>query len=1091
MKILLVVPPYRTTDVLVAKLYPMPLAALQLAAVLRAAGHEVAVRDFLTPAQQHKAEAPASFAGRHAPPYLHFGAKLEDCKTWLEAQAEQYDAVGLMAGQCNLYETAAALGQHVHELGRPLVVGGSYVTTATAQAVERFAADVAVVGEGEGVVVQAFEQAVAGWRGVIQGEPVADLNALPLPAWDLVRLEDYPKAESKLRGVLSVSRGCPHACGFCSVHTVHGRRHRREAPERVREKLLQLYRAGARYVCFLDDNLFISAKATRELLDVIAGLRTDEPGFGKVQFYVEEGIEVRLAAEPGLMREIAAAGFDGVALGVETLSAARLSEQAKPYKPEQLERAVAECQAAEIVPRAFYIVGLPGDTLASVAHDLVAFGKLGMAARPNNLKLYPGTDCTRRFLEHGWIAADYDWRLSSFYTPTGAGLEYATIRQLKTELGAIGFAAEVFGVRVFADTLEAALLAINATRGYQARLEGEVLVLEGNMFRPTPYRHLLELLQLAAGAEGADAQLAGKNRVECRRLPAPRTEVQAAVVAALRGTELQLVVTTTPEPPRPPAAPAQLVEPTWVVGDSLKVLAQPGEPVDLVFTCHPSGTMVHTARGLVPIEYVVPGDLVTTHLGRERAVTELLAFGYTGALHRIRRDYGPELEATSDHPILIERNGERRWTHACEVQPGDYLLEPVPILTGHLEKKVVWTWDRPARTSRRGIEASGDHSVFATSALMRLLGYYLAEGSCSKGSVQFAFHEAEREYQDDVIDSFGEVFHGRAVLRPPVTGSRVRTVGCNGVIAVSFFGENGGRGAANKRFPSWVWNCGENLLAELVRCCWRGDGWSEACGRLGFSSVSRQLVDDMRRALLCWGIVASMRERDRGTTNYGKARRSWCLIVRGMHAERLATLLGDAYLPASRRRPGRGPFVAAGLCHYRVRANTSRPVDDFPVYNLEVEEDHSYLANGVSSHNCPPYADLEVYSDDPADISSMDYPAFSAAYREIVRLALARLRPDRFAVVVISDIRGAGGFYRGLPALTVEAFEAAGAKLYNEAVLVTAVGSLPIRAGKIFEASRKLGRGHQEVLVFVKGDARRATEALGACEFGELPAPEA
>ena len=50
---------------------------------------------------------------------------------------------------------------------------------------------------------------------------------------------------------------------------------------------------------------------------------------------------------------------------------------------------------------------------------------------------------------------------------------------------------------------------------------------------------------------------------------------------------------------------------------------------------------------------------------------------------------------------------------------------------------------------------------------------------------------------------------------------------------------------------------------------------------------------------------------------------------------------------------------------------------------------------------------------------------------------------------------------------------------------MTAAGSLPIRAAKQFSASRKLGKTHQNILVFCKGDPRRATEAIGEVEFGE------
>lgn len=128
---------------------------------------------------------------------------------------------------------------------------------------------------------------------------------------------------------------------------------------------------------------------------------------------------------------------------------------------------------------------------------------------------------------------------------------------------------------------------------------------------------------------------------------------------------------------------------------------------------------------------------------------------------------------------------------------------------------------------------------------------------------------------------------------------------------------------------------------------------------------------------------------------------------------------------------------------------------------------------------CPPYADLEVYSDDPADISNMGIEDFMEAYAEILRKAVAKLSEDRFAVIVIGDARGKDGFYYNLPGKTVEFMERAGARYYNEAVLVTPAGSLPIRVGKQFETSRKLGKTHQNVLAFCKGDPKAATARLG------------
>lgn len=132
--------------------------------------------------------------------------------------------------------------------------------------------------------------------------------------------------------------------------------------------------------------------------------------------------------------------------------------------------------------------------------------------------------------------------------------------------------------------------------------------------------------------------------------------------------------------------------------------------------------------------------------------------------------------------------------------------------------------------------------------------------------------------------------------------------------------------------------------------------------------------------------------------------------------------------------------------------------------------------------SCPPYADLEVYSDDPADLSTLAYDDFRAAYREIIAKACARLAPDSFACFVVGEVRDKRGNYINFVGDTVQAFRDAGLAYYNEAILITAVGSLPIRAGKQFSASRKLGKTHQNVLVFVKGDGKRAARRCGPVE---------
>lgn len=130
--------------------------------------------------------------------------------------------------------------------------------------------------------------------------------------------------------------------------------------------------------------------------------------------------------------------------------------------------------------------------------------------------------------------------------------------------------------------------------------------------------------------------------------------------------------------------------------------------------------------------------------------------------------------------------------------------------------------------------------------------------------------------------------------------------------------------------------------------------------------------------------------------------------------------------------------------------------------------------------SCPPYGDLEKYSDDPRDLSAMDWHAFVAAYKRIILRAVGRMKPDTFACFVVGDFRDGRGFYRNFVSETIDGFEQAGARLYNEAILATMIGSASMRVTKQFESGRKLAKTHQNVLVFCKGDWKKAAARCAA-----------
>lgn len=117
--------------------------------------------------------------------------------------------------------------------------------------------------------------------------------------------------------------------------------------------------------------------------------------------------------------------------------------------------------------------------------------------------------------------------------------------------------------------------------------------------------------------------------------------------------------------------------------------------------------------------------------------------------------------------------------------------------------------------------------------------------------------------------------------------------------------------------------------------------------------------------------------------------------------------------------------------------------------------------------SCPPYADLEVYSDMEGDISNMSYPDFLEAYESIIARSCCLLKPNKYACFVVGEVRDKKGNYIGFVPDTIRAFEKCGMKFYNEAILLNPVVSASMRASNNMK-HQKLVKIHQNVLVFKK-----------------------
>ena len=119
--------------------------------------------------------------------------------------------------------------------------------------------------------------------------------------------------------------------------------------------------------------------------------------------------------------------------------------------------------------------------------------------------------------------------------------------------------------------------------------------------------------------------------------------------------------------------------------------------------------------------------------------------------------------------------------------------------------------------------------------------------------------------------------------------------------------------------------------------------------------------------------------------------------------------------------------------------------------------------------SCPPYMNLEVYSDLPNDLSTMSDDDFTKVYESIINKTCKLLKSGGYACFVVGDVRDKQGYYKDFITITKLAFYKAGLKLYNEAILLeNGLNTAAMRANKQFSAGKKLVKVHQNVLIFKK-----------------------
>ncbi|MDG6926521.1 MAG: 4Fe-4S binding protein [Nitrososphaerota archaeon] len=370
--------------------------------------------------------------------------------------------------------------------------------------------------------------------------------------------------------------------------------------------------------------------------------------------------------------------------------------------------------------------------------------------------------------------------------------------------------------------------------------------------------------------------------------------------------------------------------------------------------CVPRGTPVVTSEGIVPIEKVQVGDLVLTHRGRFRAVTEVFTRKYTGRMYLFKTLGNPEiLSVTEGHPVMIYSGNGTKWVNPEAVQYRTYLTRPIISEVKQIPF-LEYTYDLYHPAGRGGYFTVERVALEFTPELARLLGYYLAAGNTDRYRVTFDIHKEEEALASDIVRCVEGVFRGAVSFKPDKRSEGLK-LSVDSVRIATFFKQFGTM-CDRKELPGWAMVAPLELQAEIIRTAYWGDGhysnkyysYKHAMHSNFFviRTTSRILANQYSYILSRLGILASI------SINHQKDRKDcYSVTIHSPYIEKMGELVN---VQAENSPSSSHGYIrmTEGIIASPVVTATFEDVADEEVWNLEVQDDNSYVAANNIVHNC-------------------------------------------------------------------------------------------------------------------------------------------
>lgn len=385
------------------------------------------------------------------------------------------------------------------------------------------------------------------------------------------------------------------------------------------------------------------------------------------------------------------------------------------------------------------------------------------------------------------------------------------------------------------------------------------------------------------------------------------------------------------------------------------------------FGCFPAGELIQTEKGFQEINKVRKGDLVYTDKGRLRAVNMVFEREYSGdLLEIIPRMISLPVRITGDHRVFAiktkncKQNCPDKYFHDYRVEKiearnlnkNDILLYPIKQTSKKDIDRIDLLNYSQASLKRGRLPRAFPTEVMIKSDFARLAGLYIAEGSSHRAYIRFSFGNHELAYAKEIVTLIKRIFglessiHQRAGIK---TGIEVTC--CNALLARIF--ENlFGNGAENKKIPNFFVGSSKNVQKSILGGIFDGDGTTTRSqkkgigGRKSITTVSFALVHQLKDILI----------------NLGQRPSVTCKSAY-ISADEVNHQASYHINWRENDQSHFSDFIETGEVKYWALPINRIVRSDFKglVYNLNVDEDHSYLTQGFAVANCGEGGDVFTF----------------------------------------------------------------------------------------------------------------------------------